>query len=122
MKVLLVEDDTTMLSLLTTLLKIEGFEVSILEDDSEDGILATICKRLPDLVLMDVNLRRASGVEVLRRVRQMDNLRGVRVLMSSGMDYQQECLEAGADSFILKPYMPEDLLRRMQEVLAVRND
>jgi DNA-binding response OmpR family regulator len=121
-RVLLVEDDYTMLSLLTTLLKIEGYRIIPLEDDSENGIVQAICIHLPDIVLMDVNLRRASGLEVIRRVRQNEACQGVHILMSSGMDYSFECLEAGADQFILKPFMPDELIRLIQSAMAVHKE
>jgi DNA-binding response OmpR family regulator len=121
-KILLVEDDHMMISLLTTLLKIEGYDVLPLEDDSEESILCAICSQAPDLVLMDVNLRHTNGLDVLRWVRQQEGCQGVRILMSSGMDYNKECIEAGADSFILKPYMPDDLIQQMQSLLQRKND
>ena len=118
-KVLLVEDDKTMLSLLTTLLGIEGYEVLQLDDDSEAGIIRSICNQLPDLVMMDVNLSQANGLDVLRQVRQQSDCQGVRILMSSGMDLRLESRDAGADGFIQKPYMPDDLIRQLKEVMAI---
>ena len=118
-RVLLVEDDPSMLSLLTTLLTFEGFEALHLEDDSEDGIVQAVCQTKPDLVFMDVHLRRANGLEVLRRIRTSDTCPQVRIMMSSGMDFNLECRQAGADSFILKPYMPDELVSVMRSVLAL---
>jgi len=118
-KVLLVEDDKTMLSLLTTLLGIEGYEVLPLDDDSEAGIVHSICTQLPDLVMMDVNLAQANGLDVLRQVRQQSGCQGVRILMSSGMDLRLESRDAGADGFIQKPYMPDDLIRQLKEVMEI---
>ena len=120
-KVLLVEDDKTMLSLLTTLLGIEGYEVLQLDDDSEAGIIRSICTQLPDLVMMDVNLTQANGLDVLRQVRQQSGCQGVRILMSSGMDLRLESRDAGADGFIQKPYMPDDLIRQLKEVMEIRD-
>jgi DNA-binding response OmpR family regulator len=118
-RVLLVEDDKTMLSLLTTLLGIEGYDVLQLEDDSEAGIIRSICTQLPDLVMMDVNLIRANGLDVLRQVRQQSDCKDVRILMSSGMDLRLECRDAGADGFLQKPYMPDDLIRHLKEVMEI---
>jgi len=118
-KVLLVEDDPSMLSLLTTLLTLEALDALHLEDDSEDGIIQMICQSKPDLVFMDVNLRRANGLEVLRRIRTDSSCPHVRIMMSSGMDFSHECLQAGADRFILKPYMPDELVNVMRSVLAL---
>lgn len=117
--VLLVEDDASMLSLLTTLLNIEGFKVLYLEsDESEDTIIESICRLRPDLVLMDVYLRRANGLDILRRLRSIPECKDTRVLVSSGMDYSVECRQAGADSFILKPYMPDDLVNQIHQLVS----
>jgi DNA-binding response OmpR family regulator len=117
-KVLLIEDDPTMSSLLTTLLQIEGYSVQAVPDDREEQILTAICAYEPDIVLMDVNLRQANGLEILRKLRSSDNCAHIRILMSSGLDYKDECEKAGADSFILKPYMPDDLIQQIQALIS----
>ena len=116
--ILLVEDDATMLSLLIMLLEMENFTVITLPEDTPKTILATIQAEKPDLLLMDVNLRQASGMEVLKMIKANETNKGMRILMSSGMDFRVECLKAGADGFILKPYMPDDLIRQIHQVLA----
>jgi DNA-binding response OmpR family regulator len=116
-KVMLVEDEPTMLSLLRTLLQIEGFEVAQLErDDSLDGIIDSIRREKPAAILLDVNLRQVNGFDVLQRLRSDAELKPIRVVMSSGMDYQMRCAQEGADDFILKPYMPEELIKKIHNV------
>jgi DNA-binding response OmpR family regulator len=109
-KIMLVEDDATMLSLLQTLLQMEGYQVVKLKDESLEGILKTIRQEVPDLALVDVHLKEINGLEVLRQIRKETELAGTRVVMSSGMECRNECLSYGADDFILKPYMPDDLI------------
>ena len=116
-RVLLIEDDPTMLSLLKILLELEGYEVLPLEDDSEEGILGNVIRVQPDLVLMDVNLRKASGLKVLERIREREDCADIRILMSSGMDYRIECKQAGANDFLQKPYMPDDLVEALRRVM-----
>jgi DNA-binding response OmpR family regulator len=116
-KVLLVEDDPTMLSLLGTLLEMEGFQAIKLE--KFNAIVMAIQNEAPDVVLMDVNLQDANGLDVLAELRQDDSLKGVKVIMSSGMDYRRESLERGADEFIQKPYMPDDLIDMVKQLSAV---
>ena len=116
-RVLLIEDDPTMLKLLSILLDIEGYEILPLEDDSEAGILDTLRLSQPDMVMMDVNLRKANGLDVLQRIRQQDEFKGIRILMSSGMDYRIECLQAGADHFLQKPFMPDELVEIVHRIL-----
>ncbi len=109
-KIMLVEDDATMLSLLQTLLQMEGYQVVKIKDESLDGILSTFRQEEPDLALIDVHLRELNGFDVLRRIRKDTALANTRVVMSSGMECRTECLNYGADDFILKPYMPDDLI------------
>lgn len=112
-KILLIEDDTTMLGLLQTLLQMEGYLVSKTNDDELEEIVTQIRQEKPALALIDVHLRHISGLEILKRIRGDADLKEIRVLMSSGMDVGDKCLEEGADSFILKPYMPDDLIKKI---------
>ena len=117
-KVMLVEDDVTMLSLLSTLLEMEGFQVVKMVEESSQAILQQLNLEHPDLLLMDVNLRQLNGLDMLRLLKQDEQAKTVHVLMSSGMDFRNECLNAGASDFIMKPYMPDDLIGQIHQVLS----
>ena len=108
--VMLIEDDRTMRSLLTTLLEIEGFDVVDPNIENEESVFAAVLQHKPDIIILDVHLRRGNGLDILKKIRNDDRTRKINILMSSGMDLREKCLEAGADNFILKPYMPDDLL------------
>lgn len=114
-KIMLLEDDPTMLSLLNTLLEIEGYQVSHTLDF--EHTIEAIERNDPDLILLDVNLRDINGIDVLQNIRQSQQLQDVSVIMSSGMDLKEECLETGANDFILKPYMPEELVDKIANLL-----
>ncbi|MBN1146912.1 MAG: response regulator [Anaerolineales bacterium] len=117
-KLLLIEDDVTMLALLGTLLQMEGFEIAQLEsDESIERIMRTVKQEKPAAVLLDVHLRNVNGFDLLFRIRQDKSLEGTRVIMSSGIDFSARCLQEGADGFVLKPYMPEDLIHEIHRVL-----
>ncbi len=119
MKVMLVEDDRTMRSILKTLLELERFTVSSWSGQPGDDIMTLIRSDPPDVLLLDVHLRNISGMDILRQVRNDNQIGMMRVLMTSGMDLKDECLEAGADGFLLKPYMPDELIKliRTQAVI-----
>jgi DNA-binding response OmpR family regulator len=118
-KLLLIEDDQTMLALLSTLLRFEGFEVeAVTDDESVEKIVKNVQQVSPDAVLLDVHLRSVYGLDVLEALRKSAGPTP-RVIMSSGSDLRQRCLEMGADGFIMKPYMPEDLIRAIRQALAV---
>jgi DNA-binding response OmpR family regulator len=115
---MLIEDDRTMLSLLSTLLGMEGFNVVVAGDDSVEVVVQTVKAEKPDAALLDVNLRHVNGLDVLRQIRQDAELNSVRVVMSSGIDYREQCLAAGAQGFILKPYMPDDLIKMIHQAIG----
>lgn len=117
-KVMLIEDDATMNSLLSMLLQLEGFEVVQLGDENNlRDILDAVRQAEPALALIDIHLKQLSGIDLLRTIRQTADLDSMRVLMSSGIDFRDECLEAGADNFVLKPYMPDDLVDTIRQLL-----
>ncbi len=113
-KIILVEDDATMFSLLQTLLQMEGFQVIPMRGESLEDFLKLMRAEKPALALVDVNLRMFNGMDLLRKIRSDPELRDTQVVMSSGMDYREQCLQAGANDFILKPYMPDDLISRIR--------
>ncbi len=118
-KVMLIEDDDIMLSLLINLLEFEGFDVSQLGSNTDiDQVIQSIRAEAPDLMLVDVHLGSFSGFDLLRSVRMDEALKSTRVLMTSGMELSHECYEAGADGFILKPYMPDDLVSKIRNIVG----
>jgi DNA-binding response OmpR family regulator len=114
---MLVEDDPTMLSLLKTFLELEGFEVIQSIDFNRKSILDKMRNKLPSLILMDVHLKNVNGLDILTHIRQDGALMKIPIIMSSGMDLSKECLECGANEFILKPYMPDDLITLIRKFL-----
>ena len=107
-KVLLADDDFTMVSLLKTMLGMEGYQVSTLLDKTGE-ILDNIRSEKPDVLLIDIFLGDRNGLDVVRQIRETPDLKGLKVVMVSGIDKSDECLEAGANAFLLKPYMPQEL-------------
>jgi len=114
-RILLAEDDATMVSLLKTLLKMEGYQVSALDADAD--IAQAVLKIKPDILLMDVHLLRQNGMDELVKLRAAPGGESVRVLMTSGLDFKDQCLSAGANGFLQKPFMPDDLLDALRSVI-----
>jgi DNA-binding response OmpR family regulator len=112
-KVLLAEDDATMVSLLKTLLNMEGFEVLALDIDSD--VPAVVQREKPQALFMDVHLGGQSGMEILEAIRRKKDLADVRIVMTSGLNVKEECISRGADAFLLKPFMPDDLIKALKQ-------
>lgn len=108
-KILVAEDDHTMVTLLTTLLKMEGFEVVQL--DVQADVPSAVAREKPDVLLMDVHLGEQNGMDIVSSIRKRSDSSRVNIVMTSGLNLKNECLESGANHFLLKPFMPDDLLK-----------
>ncbi len=113
-KIYLAEDDETMVTLLVTLLTIEGFEVETI-DLAKGNLLDSLREEPPNILLLDVNLPGENGLDIVRKMREEDLFKKTRVVMASGMSLEEECLASGADDFLMKPYMPNDLIEILRK-------
>jgi DNA-binding response OmpR family regulator len=117
-KIMLVEDDDLMRSLLADYLSMEGFPV--VQCDMCGGIEATLAfleQEQPALAVVDVHSRQIDGFELLHSIRSSARLQSLRVLMTSGLDFVLRSYQEGADGFLLKPYMPEELVRKINDLI-----
>jgi DNA-binding response OmpR family regulator len=120
---LVVEDDIAVRMFLTDNLAADGYEV-IPAATARDGLLA-LERRRPDLVLLDIGLPDASGLDLLRRLRGADGLQRrvdpqTPVIMLSGRATEQDRvrgLERGADDYLPKPFAYPELRLRIAAVL-----
>ncbi len=110
-----VEDDTTMRSLLKTLLEIEGFLVHVFSDVDQPTLISKIIEENPAVILLDINLKNLNGLEALSEIRKTEKIKDISVIISSGQFFEEEAFKAGATSFLLKPYMPNDLITLVQK-------
>ncbi|RCK75485.1 MAG: Two-component system response regulator OmpR [Anaerolineae bacterium] len=116
-KVVLIEDDETMRTLLGELLRMEGYHVvSLGSIEPEDTVLSQLIEQKPDLVFLDVNIHGRNTFTFVRKLRSKREQ--VRVLMSSGMPLESESIDVGADGFLLKPFMPDELLSKVHHLLG----
>lgn len=115
---MIVDDDRTTVSLLETLLDMDGFKVVLCPRGGE--VIEKMYVEKPDLVLIDYHLADMKGLEVLKAIRADDALADTVVVMTSGLDVAPECKAAGADRFLLKPFNPGDLTPLFNSLIAER--
>jgi DNA-binding response OmpR family regulator len=99
-----------MRELLKIFLEMEQYETTLIDKFELSTLLDQVRANKPDFILMDVHLNGANGLELLSAVRDHADLNHVQIMMTSGEDCQDECMDAGANGFLLKPYNPMDLL------------
>ena len=118
-KVLLVDDDTELVEVITKFLEEDGrFEVKIATTGFDAGML--VKEYRPDMLVLDVMLPDINGKEVCQRVRADSTMEDVRILCISGMieeDKIQDLRLAGADDFMHKPFDAEMLIDRMCKMM-----
>ena len=113
MKILVVDDDLELQRLIAFALRQAGYLV--LEAGDGPAALATFENERPDLVLLDVNLPRMNGFEVLRRLRSLGAKTPVMMLtVRAGEEDQVRGLDLGADDYLAKPFSPRTLLARVR--------
>ena len=115
-KIMLAEDDPTMLSLLKTLMRLEGYETVTLSE--QEKVLEAIHREKPEIFLLDVHLTQGNGLDFLREIRTDPNLQNIYIIMQSGMNLMNECKAAGANAFLLKPYSPDMLIDTIKNGLS----
>ncbi len=114
-KIMIVDDDSVMRGLLSTLLNMEGHQVIAVWQ--KDHIVNTAREQQPDLIMVDLHLGGEDVLPVIAEIKQDPVLRSIPLLAVSGMDREAECLRVGAEAFILKPFRPAELLDRMNSLL-----
>jgi DNA-binding response OmpR family regulator len=116
MRLLLVEDNQELSRWLSAVLQEEAFRVDCVHDAEMANAL--LGDEHYDAVLLDLKLPNASGQSVLRRLRRQQNQTPVMVLTASdSLDMKVECLETGADDYMVKPFEVRELVARIKALI-----
>lgn len=113
---MIVDDDQTTVSLLSTLLELDGFDVVAVRQGSE--VIARAEAEHPALIMVDFHLTDMEGVEVIKAIRAHSTLSAVPIVMASGLDVSDAALAAGANKFLIKPFEPSDLPELFNTLIA----
>ncbi len=117
MKILVVDDDPHILDALTVGLGLQWSDATVIAArDGEEGLEA-FYEREPDVVVLDVNMPRKSGFEVLREIRRVSDVPIIMLTARGEETAQVKGLELGADDYIVKPFSHLVLLARIKAVL-----
>jgi CheY-like chemotaxis protein len=113
--ILIVEDHPLMGELLTDLLKMYDHASHA---PSGKEALKQIEQQTPDIILLDLTLPDVSGLELTRIIRRNKKTKSTPILAMSGHPSNRECLEAGCNDFIRKPFSTEDLLDHLARLVS----
>ena len=112
MKILVVDDEETMVRSLSTLLAEEGYEVAVATDGPQ-ALEAARAER-PDLILLDVMLPGVDGMEVCRQIRTWSTVPIIMLTAKTGEVDKVVGLEVGADDYVTKPFSSRELVARIK--------
>ena len=117
--VLAADDDEDILELVKIVLEEDGYQVVTAPDGKKALAMAT--EMLPDLCVFDVMMPKMDGCEATRQIRADERTRDIPILLLSARTQWEAVMngkEAGADEYITKPFVPDDLQRSVRGLLA----
>ena len=113
-KVLVVDDDPAMRDVLERILEIENLTVYTAAD-GKDALQKTLSLK-PDLILLDINMPNLDGLTLCKAIRSSKDTQNIAVIIVTGHTTRgrvEECMEAGADDYLAKPFKVEELVMRV---------
>ncbi len=119
-KILIIEDDIDLATVLEMNLESKGFKV-VLAHDAIQGTSMTHSEK-PDLIILDINLPAGGGLAILKNIKISIKTKMVPVIVLSGSEDEKlihEVLHSGVEDYIKKPYDLEDLYQRISRVLRI---
>jgi DNA-binding response OmpR family regulator len=115
-RILIIEDEESILMPLEDNLKLEGYEVSCARDGLEG--LSMAAERPFDLIVLDIMLPKMDGFEVCKRLRQDRVMTPILMLTAKSQEIDKVLgLELGADDYVTKPFSSRELLARIKSIL-----
>lgn len=121
-RILLIDDDKDLLTILKTTLDTRGFDVHAQE--IWDGNAEMIHQINPDLVILDVFLSGIDGLDICRKIKKSPYTKNLPVLMISGFPWisQSAIYEFGANDFIAKPFEINELLHKIHKIFYRKHE
>lgn len=117
-RVLIVDDDELLLELLQFKLEARGYDVVSARDG--ETAMERVVTESPDLIVLDMMMPGIDGLVVLQRLKQSPETSAIPVMMLTARKQQDDIVRAlklGAREYLVKPFMPEELLTRVQNIL-----
>ena len=118
-KILVAEDDRDIRELIVLSLNFSGYETIAAVDGQQAVDLAV--ETQPDLIMLDVRMPRLTGYEALEQIKKRPEFKDVPVVILSakGQESEIQCgLDLGASQYILKPFAPDELIKKIGQIMA----
>jgi CheY-like chemotaxis protein len=117
-KILIAEDEPDIRDLITFTLRFAGHEVVAVSNGAE--ALEAALREVPDLILMDIRMPKMTGYEACAQIKKEPAVQHIPVVFLSAKGQEAEIkagFDMGAAEYLLKPFAPDELSRRVQQLL-----
>jgi two-component system alkaline phosphatase synthesis response regulator PhoP len=119
-KILVVDDDEHLLRLMTYNLEKADYTVKTCQDGEK--ALEEFLRFEPDLVILDVLIPKLDGFKISEKIRRYPSKKHIPIIIISAIyrqpSYHDEAKKIGADSYIVKPFDPQELIKKVKELLS----
>ena len=115
-KVLVIDDDPTTCKLLETVLQLEDFQTSAVSTIGANGIIPLLQIETPQILVLDFHLDGTEALEYIVAIRADPVWEDLPILVTSAIDRRQDCIDAGADDFVLKPFNWQEIIERINRI------
>ena len=120
MKILIIEDDPSIIKVVTLALTMKWVEVNLIPTGYGEEGVELVRKELPDIVILDLTLPDIDGFEVLQKIRSFSDVLVVILTARGDEDNRIRGLQEGADEYIVKPFSTGELVARMKALIRRR--
>ena len=119
-KILIVEDEKSLATVISDSLKNEGFETVVTYRGDE--AIDCFYKEKPDLILLDINLPGLNGWEICKKLKSLSHVPVIMVTARDSEFDEIKGLELGADDYITKPFTPKLLIIKLKKIFKLNSD
>ena len=116
-RILIVEDETGLAEVLSLHLTAAGYETVVCHDGL--AALYEVERAAPNLVVLDLHVPQISGFRLIQLLKQRGDLPRIPVVVTTALSFQEaeDAVRSGADDFMTKPFMPDELVTRVGRLL-----
>ncbi len=121
-KILIVEDDPTIMESLKALLAAKGYTVSSAMDGAEG--VAAARREKPQLILLDVILPKMGGFDVCQILKKDSATKGIKIIMTTALGRMgdvESAFASGADDYLIKPFDSQRLFAKVEKILGTKS-
>ena len=116
LKVLVIDDDKTTCNLLETALQLENFQTASVSKIANGDMVALLNQQSPHFLILDFHLNGEEALKYIVAIRSSPRWQTLPIIITSAIDRRRDCLDAGANEFVLKPFNWQEIIDSINRV------